>query len=212
MMKNFFKWAVIAALCHEQIDAHTEHISKLKPFVSQYNWDGLEFPVAVNKLDKFEKNNPDVAVNVLFTGKKDIFIARKSKFNSGRNKQVNLLMIIKDENRHYTAIKNISRLLSSENTKHKEAYHFCINWLNGFRTESARDKHDNYCSSNCEVKVKMSEDEDKWLQYHDGQFQFKVPFILYADFESILKPVDETECERKEESYTEKINTHVPSG
>ena len=39
--------------------------------------------------------------------------------------------------------------------------------------------------------------------------------MLYADFESILKPVDEdkmkTEIKGKE-SYTEKLNTHVPSG
>ena len=33
--------------------------------------------------------------------------------------------------------------------------------------------------------------EKKWLKFYDGQYQFKVPFMLYADFESILKPVDE---------------------
>ena len=61
----------------------------------------------------------------------------------------------------------------------------------------------------------------KWLKFHDGQYQFKVPFMLYADFESILKPVDERykdrmnamTTERKcKVPYTEKINTHVPSG
>ena len=45
--------------------------------------------------------------------------------------------------------------------------------------------------------------------------------MLYADFESILKPVDEQyryrmntmKTERKgKASYIEKINTHVPSG
>ena len=62
---------------------------------------------------------------------------------------------------------------------------------------------------------------EKWLKFHDGQYQFKVPFMLYADFESILKPVDERyrnkmntmKTERKgKASCTEKINTHVPSG
>ena len=50
---------------------------------------------------------------------------------------------------------------------------------------------------------------------------FKFPFMLYAHFESILKPVDEPyrdrmntmKTDRKgKASYTEKINTHVPSG
>ena len=61
----------------------------------------------------------------------------------------------------------------------------------------------------------------KWLKFHDDQHQFKVPFTLYVAFESILKPVDERyrdkmntmKARRKgKTSYTEKINTRVPSG
>ena len=136
-------------------------------------------------------------------------------------KLVNLLMIEDGERRHHTAIKNISRLLSKLYEKTKRAYHFCMNCLNGFRTGSARDKHYVYCSTNGHVKVKMATEKEKWLKFHDGQYQFKVPFMLYADFESILKPVDERyrdrmntmKTERKGKvPYMEKINTHVPSG
>ena len=100
--------------------------------------------------------------------------------------------------------------------------HFCMNCLNGFRTESARDKHYEFCSSNGHVKATtMPTAEEKWLKFHDGQYQFKVPFMMYADFERILKPFDERymdkmntmKARRKgKASYTEKINTHVPSG
>ena len=95
-----------------------------------------------------------------------------------------------------------------------------MNCLNGFRTESARDKHYESCSSNCHVKINMPS-EKKIVKFHDGQYQFKVPFMLYADFESILKPVDERyrnrmntmKTERKGKTpYTEKINAYVPSG
>ena len=68
---------------------------------------------------------------------------------------------------------------------------------------------------------------EKHLNFHDGQ----VPFILHADFENILEPIDEQHCVKinkmkkreerqytyrkgkthKEKAYTEKINTHVPS-
>ena len=61
-----FKWAVVAGLHHEEINTNPERISKLKPFTDQYNWDGLKFPVSVNQIDKFEKNNDDIAVNVLY--------------------------------------------------------------------------------------------------------------------------------------------------
>ena len=96
-----------------------------------------------------------------------------------------------------------------------------MNCLNGFRRESARDKHYQYCSNNGHVKVKMPAENEKWLKFHDGQYQFKVPLMLYADFESIIKLVDEQyrdkmntmKTDRKgKASYTEKINKHVPSG
>ena len=254
-----FKWAVIAALHHEEIEKDHQRISKLRPFAERYNWEGLEFPMALKKIGKFEKMNPEIAVNVLFVHEKKeieaiecvrnlfeeieplecvrflfgekwaekdainngrVYIIRRSDFNGKRSKQVNLLMITDGENRHYTAVKSLPRLLSSSNSKgRKGAYHFCVSCLNGFHTESARDKHYEYCSSNGETRIKMPVEKDKWLKFHDGQCQFKVPFMLYADFESILKPVDERyrdkmnqmKAERKG-SYTDKINTHVPSG
>ena len=130
-------------------------------------------------------------------------------------------MIVDGKKRHYTAIKGISRLLLKLNRKTRRAYHFCMNCLNGFRTETARDKHYEYCSSNGHIKVKMPTEKEKWLKFHDGQYQFKVPFMLYADFESISKAVDERhrdrintmKTERKGKApYTVKINTHIPSG
>ena len=130
-------------------------------------------------------------------------------------------MIVDGEKKHYTAIKNMSRLLSKLNGKTRHAYHYCINCFNGFRTESARDKHYEYCNSNGHVKVTMPTEKQKWLKFHDGQYQFKVPFMLYADFESVLKPIDERyryklntmkAWKKGKAPYTEKINKHVPSG
>ena len=180
-------------------------------------------PVSIKNIDKFEKNNPGIAVNVLFSKKKsqNIYTVRRSKHNVECKKQVNLLMIEDGGKRHYTATINISRLLSKLNGKTRRAYHFCMNCLNGFRAESARDKHYEYCSSNGHVKVTMPTEEEKWLKFYDGQHQFKVPLMMYADFESILKPVDERYKEKmntmkagrkRKAPYTENINTHVPSG
>ena len=218
-----FKWAVIAALHHQEIRNNLQRISLLRPYENKHNWKGLEFPVSIKKIDKFEKNNPDIVVNVLFSNKKsqNIYAARRSEHNTKCKKQVNLLIIMDGENRYYTAIKSIYKLLKPFNAIHKGVYNFCMNCLNGFGTETARDKHYEYCSSNGHGKVKVPTEKEKWLKFHDGQYQFKVPFMLYADFESILKPVDERyrdkmnkmKTERKGKApYTEKINTHVPSG
>ena len=130
-------------------------------------------------------------------------------------------MIVDGEKGHYTAIKNITRLLAKLNGKTKRAYHFCMNNLNGFRAESATDTHYECCSSNGQVKANMPTEKQKRLKFYDGQYQFMVPFILYADFQSISKSGDEpyrekinrTKAGREGKAqYTEKISRHIPSG
>ena len=32
-------------------------MSKIKPYISKYNWEGIEFPVRPKDWEKFEKNN-----------------------------------------------------------------------------------------------------------------------------------------------------------
>ena len=65
------KWAVIAASHHKEIKHIPERNSLLWSYENQYNWKGLEFPVSIKKVDKFEKNNPDLAVNVCFSNNKN---------------------------------------------------------------------------------------------------------------------------------------------
>ena len=49
------------------------------------------------------------------------------------------------------------------------------------------------------------------VEYSDGQFQFKVPFIMYADFESILEQIQGL-GNNPRISTTRGINIHTPSG
>ena len=46
------------------------------------------------------------------------------------------------------------------------------------------------------------------VEFKDGQNQFKVPFIMCTDFESILEPMDPVEPG----SSTNEVNEHTPSG
>ena len=66
-----FKWAVIATLHHKEIKDRPGRISLLEPYENQCNWERLEFTISIKKIDKFEKNNPDMAVNVSFNNKKN---------------------------------------------------------------------------------------------------------------------------------------------
>ena len=54
-------------------------------------------------------------------------------------------------------------------------------------------------------------EEGLFVEFHNGQNQFKVPFAMYADFEAILKPTKASNF-NPEESYTKEINQRIPSG
>ena len=64
-------------------------------------------------------------------------------------------MVSEDGINHYTAIKSLSRLLSSKNSNTKRKQHFCMNCLQGFTQESSRDQHQVYCEDNESVRVEM---------------------------------------------------------
>ena len=105
--------------------------------------------------------------------------------------------------KHYIAVKSLSRLLAKKNSKHKEAQHHCMNCLHGFPTEVSRDKHEIHCKANDVVRIEMPS-WASYIRYSKGQYQLKVPFTIFADFESLLvKPPE------GEEGV---VNVHEPSG
>ena len=79
-----------------------------------------------------------------------------------------------------------------------------MNCLNGFHTTSARDKHYEYCRYNGHVKAKMNSEKEKWLKFHERQYKFKALFMIYVEFESIIKPLDKENREKVNKMKTER--------
>ena len=200
-----FKWSVIAAENAGMKDP--QRISNLRKFMDNYDWSGLEFPVSLKDIGKFETRN-NISVNVLAVEGRDIYIHRKGQ---RVDREINLLMVSEDGIWHYTAIKSLSRLLSSKNSNTKRKQHFCMNCLQGFMQESSRDQHQVYCEENESVRVEMPK-QGSTVEFKDGQNQFRVPLIMYADFESILEPRDLVELGSLSQPYTNEVNQHTPSG
>ena len=94
-----FKWSVIAA---EKVGMKDpQRVSNLRKFTDNYDCSGLEFPVSIKDIGKFETRN-NISVNVLAVEGRDIYIHRKGQ-RMGR--EINLLMVSEDGIRHYTAIR-----------------------------------------------------------------------------------------------------------
>jgi len=71
--------------------------------------------------------------------------------------------------------------------------------------------HIPYCQTHSPQKIELPNDDDKWLYYKDIRKQLKVPYVIYADFESLLIPIEG--CENDPEiSSTIKTTKHIPCG
>ena len=168
----------------EEIGKDPQRITKLKRFEDDFDWTGIGFSVSFRDIKKFESRN-QISVNILVKENKQIYICRKG---GDYNRIANLMLITENNIKHYVTIKSISRLLHSKNTKYKKKQHFCTNCLQGFTEEFSRDEHVRYCKNNEVVRIEMPH-RKPIVEYSNGQYQYKAPFIMYADFESILEPI-----------------------
>ena len=105
---------------------------------------GIEYPVSLNDIDKFEKQNPTISITVFGYEGKSVYPLRIS--NNTDREHIILMLIEKDGIKHYCLVKNQSRLLSSQLSKHHGKKYFCNRCLNHFGKEDVLNKHLEYCS------------------------------------------------------------------
>ena len=60
-----FQYAVTLALNLDKIRKNPQRISKIKPFIDQYNWKDIDFPATSKDWKKFKLNN-EIALNILY--------------------------------------------------------------------------------------------------------------------------------------------------
>ena len=112
-----FKWAVTAAMKWRDIDNHPERISRLRRYEDDFNWTGIKFSASFRDIKRFESRN-EITLNILAFERKQIYICRKGK---EYDRVANLMLITDRNNKPYVAIKSLKRLLSRQNSKHKES-------------------------------------------------------------------------------------------
>ena len=88
-----FQFAATVALNHEEITKEPQKISKIKPLINKYNWNGIKYPLKADDWKTFEKYNLIIALNIFHIKEKEIYPAYISKYNSTCEKKRILLMI-----------------------------------------------------------------------------------------------------------------------
>ena len=122
-----------------------------------------------------------MAINILFVphNTKTISIAYKSKYNHKRKNHVILLMITDGKKGHYLAVRSLSVLLR-ETTSSNNGDLYCLNCFHSYRTLNKFKKHERVCNNHYYCHIEK-------IKYLPGEKSLKVPFIVYADLECLLK-------------------------
>ena len=152
---KFFQYGVTLALNLDRINSHPQGISKIKPFIEQYNCKDIDFPSTSKDWKKFELNN-EIALNILYVphNTKKMHVAYNSKHNLIREKQVILLMISNGENWHYLIVKNLPELFRGITSNHNEDF-YCLNCFHSYRTKNKLEAHKKICENHnyCHVEI-----------------------------------------------------------
>ena len=80
--KKFFQYAATVALNYEEVKWNPERVSNIKTFINKYNWKLINDSSKIDDWKTFEKNNSWIALNILYTKEKEIYIKYISKTNS----------------------------------------------------------------------------------------------------------------------------------
>ena len=206
-----FQYAATLALNFDNINNHPEKISKIRPFIDQYNWKDIDFPAASKDWKKFELNNK-VSLNILFVphNTKKIQLAYRSKYNLTYNKQIILLMITDGEKWHYLVVTNLSRLLRGITSNHHDGF-YCLNCFHSYRTKNKLEAHKKICENHDYCHVEAPIKSNNTIKYNHGEKSIKMLFTIYTDLECLLEKMNTCQNDPNKSSTT-KINKHTPSG
>ena len=125
-----FRWCHIRFLNPQR--ANLQRINRVdKQMINELNYDGIAFPVMQKQYNKKEiQNNIRINVSGYEKGQSFPIHISKEEFEN----QMNLLLITKNEKKHYVLIKDFISFMYNQ-SKHKERKDFCMHCLQCFSSE-----------------------------------------------------------------------------
>ena len=178
-----FRWCHIRYLNPQGKDP--QRIKKSdKHYIKNLDYQGIKFPITIKQINKIEKKN-SIRINVFGYEEKQPYPIYIS--NEKYEDHMELLLITKDENKHYVLIKDFNKFMHQQ-TKHKERKHFCMHCLQCFSSERVLNNHKENCIIiNGKQAINMPKKGENVQKFNNFHKQLPVPFVIYADFEAITK-------------------------
>ena len=168
---------------------HARHPERPSHYDHLFSWRGLDklhYPVSIADIPEIEKKL-EVNINV-FSFNDDVGQARYAMYLSKTNFEhtVDLLYW----NGHYAQISHFNRFMSDISAHHSRKY-FCKRCLGHFYSELDLVSHRENCTATEGHKQVLElPDKDILLKFKNFRYVQHVPFVIYADFECLLKPTN----------------------
>jgi len=115
-----FTWSVVAALY--PAENHVYRTSSNLHYATVLNLQDIQFPMTLNQITKLERLY-NVSINVYGIEEQKVLPIWLT--NPKREKQIDLLYVQDDNEGHFAWIKDLSRLVSSQLSKHNGKKFFC---------------------------------------------------------------------------------------
>jgi hypothetical protein len=99
--------------------------------------------------------------------------------------------------------------MANRTEKSHNSMHCCKRCLQGYRTEKCLSKHNEYCLQHGAKKIELPKPGSE-VKFQNYKRSLRVPFAVYADFESLIKPIDTCKADPRG-SYTNTCQKHILS-
>ena len=207
------KWTLRAALFPPQDGKDPQRPTKY--LVNDgINYEGIDFPTPVKQIDKLEAQNKNLAINV-FGWENNCVIVHRISRKEANVPRINLMLIESGIIQHYCYVKRVSAFLYDQSKAHNTK-HYCMMCSTGFSRADLLENHKKYCNgvNGRPTRIKMPEEGKNTLSFQNHHKQMKVTYVIYADFEALVRKIPGCEIgpESKQKSYTEKTEWHEACG
>nr|CAI5852102.1 unnamed protein product [Callosobruchus analis] len=106
---------------------------------------------------------------------------------------------------HFALIKDLSRLVRRQTTDLNNKRFYCDRCLNHFYSQESLNKHIFTCRKMNKTKITPPSGDEKFISFSDFKNKHKVPFVIYADLETILKDYKDSNT-----GTIKKYQKHIP--
>ncbi|XP_044019500.1 uncharacterized protein LOC122859882 [Aphidius gifuensis] len=111
-------------------------------------------------------------------------------------------------NHHFAYIKNLSRLISAQVSAYNGKKFICDRCLSYFHSQKSIDSHNPACREKNQYAMVMPTEKNNILKFTNYKYQLRVPYVVYADLESILEKVTDNSNNSLKKTIKQK---HIPS-